>query len=120
MDPEYMQKIQKWVELDNKILKNKEVMKDFIETKKDYENSIIEYIDKNKQNNLVINISDGVIKFGSRNTTQNITLKFLKTVLEKYSVEKKNIDDNELYKYIIDNLEKKTVTVMSRDIKNQT
>lgn len=120
MDPEYMRKVQEWVELDNKILRNKEQMKDVLERKKDCESSIIEYIDKNKHNQLVINISDGVIKFGSRTTTQSISLRFLKAVLQKYSSEKGNIDEDAVYKYIVDNLEKKSCTVMTRDFKNPT
>jgi hypothetical protein len=118
MDPENIQKLQQWVILDNKIVKNKDQIKDIIEQKKEYEKSIIEYVDANKHNNLIINISDGSIKFATRNQSQPISLKFLKIVLDKYSSEKSKINNEELYKFIVDNIEKKSVTTIERKFKD--
>ena len=119
MDPLHMQKIQQWVSLDNELLKNKDKIKDSIETKKNCEKQIIEYVEKNKQNNLIINISDGSIKFSNRTQSTAISLKFLKTVLEKYSTEKSTINHDDLYNFIADNIEKKSVTIMERKFKDQ-
>lgn len=139
MDVAYINKIQKWVELDNVILrsqegvkphqeainKNKEEVAKWTEEKKTIEEDVLEYIQKNKMDKLTINISDGCIKFGKKTTQQNLTLKTLKALLDKYSdqeqagVESKEvgIDTNKLFDFIVDNLEKKTTLFMKRDLK---
>jgi hypothetical protein len=119
MDPSNIKKVQEWVSLDNKILKNKEAIKDIVIQKKQYEEDILEYVTNNKQSNLVINISDGSIRFANKTQTQGLSLKYLKMMLEKYSVDKNNIQHDEIYKYIVDNLEKKTITTIERKFKDQ-
>lgn len=117
MDPSNIKKVQQWVECDNKILRHKELIKDAVELKKECEKAIIESIEQNKQNHLVINIADGVIRFPTRNQSQPISLKFLKTILEKFSVDKTTIDHDDIYKFIVDNIEKKTNTIIERKFK---
>lgn len=132
MDVAYINKIQKWVELDNVILRSQEGVKDHLEAlnknkeevakwteeKKTIEDNVLDYIQKNKMDKLTINISDGCIKFGKKNTQQNLTLKTLKTLLDKYSeAEGVGVDTNKLFDFIVDNLEKKTTLFMKRDLK---
>lgn len=137
MDVAYINKIQKWVELDNVILrsqegvkphqeainKNKEEVAKWTEEKKTIEDDVLEYIQKNKMDKLTINISDGCIKFGKKTTQQNLTLKTLKALLDKYSESESesegatNVDTNKLFDFIVDNLEKKTTLFMKRDLK---
>jgi hypothetical protein len=114
MDPEYIRKVQQWVTLDNKIRKNKEDIKDIVSLKKECEDSILSYVEANNQQNLVVTISDGTIKFSSCNRSQPISLKFLKIILEKYSTEKTQINHDELYKYITENISKTTTTTIDR------
>lgn len=134
MEVAYINKIQKWVELDNVILrtqesvkphqealnKNKEEVANLVEEKKKIEDDVLEYINKNKMDKLTINISDGTIKFGKKTTQQNLTLKTLKSLFDKYSETEQaggGVDTNKLYDYIVDNLEKKTTLFMKRDLK---
>lgn len=131
MDTTYINKIQKWVELDNQILrsqesvkvhteainKNKEEVSTIVEERKKVEDDILEYIQKNKFEKLTINISDGSIKFGKKTSQQPLTLKTLKSLLDKWSESNgHNVDTNKLYDFIVDNLEKKTSIFMKRDL----
>jgi hypothetical protein len=117
MDVEYMRKIQQWVECDNKILKFKDQVKDATDKKKELEDEIITYVEEKKYDKLTINITDGNIKFSKRNTTQPLTMKTLRLLLDKYSEQNRNLDTDEILKYISDNLEVKQKTHMLRDVK---
>lgn len=131
MDSTYITKIQKWVELDNQILrsqesvkvhtealnKNKDEVATIVEEKKKVENDILEYIQKNSFDKLTINIGDGAIKFGKKTSQQPLTLKTLKSLLDKWSeTNKNNVDTNKLYDFIVDNLDKKTAIFMKREL----
>lgn len=117
MDPEYVDKVKQWVEYDNIILKHKESVKDVQEKKKDLEESILQYIEDNKYDKLTIQISDGHIKFGKRNITQPLSMKTLKSILEKYSAQEETVDVQGMMKFIADNLDVKAKTVMNREVK---
>ena len=118
MDTEYVKKIQKWVEYDNVITKYKNDMKDYVDKKKELEDSILEYVEQNKYDKLTVNISDGNIKFSKRNTTQPLSMKTLRHILEKYATDsKKSIDTNQLLDFIQESLETKTKIHMTREIK---
>ena len=118
MDVEYMRKIQQWVECDNKILKIKDQVKDATEKKKELEEDIINHVEEKKYDKLTINITDGNIKFSKRNTTQPLTMKTLRTLLDSYSQQTNNtVETEDIMKYISDNLEVKQKTLMLRDVK---
>ena len=118
MDFTYVKRVQEWVELDNQVLRNKELIKDVTERKKQLEEDILEYVETNKLDSLCLNISDGTIKFGKRSSTQPLSIKYIRQTIEKYAEEKSlAIDVNELCDYISSNLEKKTQTYLKRDIK---
>ena len=116
MDPTYVTKVQEWVVCDNLLAKNKEDMKDVFEKKKNLEESIIKYVEENKYDKLVINITDGAIKFGKRNITQSLSMKTLRAMLESYKGAHLDVED--LMKHIEDSLESKPKVVMKREIKN--
>lgn len=115
MDIEYIKKIQQWVECDNKILKHKDDIKEVVEKKKDLEDEILTYVEKNKYDKLTLNITDGNIKFSKRNSTQPLSMKTLKAILEKFNNEGGDIDIAELLKYISESLETKQKIHMQRD-----
>lgn len=117
MDPVYVEKVKKWVEYDNILLKHKEDVKDIHEKKKELEESILQYVEDNKYDKLTINISDGHIKFGKRNVTQPLSMKVLKSILEKYTVQEESIDVQGIMKFISENLEVKAKTIMNREVK---
>jgi hypothetical protein len=117
MDQEYVQKVQEWVILDNKLLKNKEQIQSDSEKKRELETDILDYITKNKLDNLSLTISDGKIKFSKRVTTQSLSMKTLKDLLEQYFTEKNSITDvNTVINYISSKLEKKTQVIMKREL----
>ena len=116
MDIGYIKKIQDWVQYDNRILKNKEDMKDVIDKKKELEEDILEYIEKNKYDKLTVNITDGNIKFSKRNTTQPLSMKTLRTIFEKYNNKGGDLDITEIMKFISESLETKQKIHMQRDI----
>jgi hypothetical protein len=118
MDLKYVKKVQEWVEMDNKIIRNKESMKEAVDRKKDLEDEIMDYVESNKIDNLSLNISDGTIKFAKKVTTQTLSIKALKGLMEKYVTEN-NLDLNvdAVCNYVNTNLEKKSSLYMKRDIK---
>ena len=119
MDPEYRKKMLKWVEYDSKVQKNKEDMQDVVEKKKILEDDIIKYVEQNNMDHkFTFTLQDGSIKFSKRNSTQPLSMKTLKTILEKYNIDNDaSIDIPEIAKYISDNLEVKQKTHMAREVK---
>lgn len=118
MDINYMKKIQDWVKLDNTIMHNKEEIHIVSERKKELEDDITSYVEKNKLDNLTLNITDGFIKFSKRTTTQSLSIKVIKLLLDKYSTEyNQNLNIDEICDYLTANLEKKQTISMKRDIK---
>lgn len=116
MDIEYVKKIQKWVEYDNILTKHKEDIKNVVESKKELEESIIQYVEDNKYDKLVINISDGNIKFSKRNVTQPLSMKTVRGILEKYSKEREAINVADICTFIDESLDVRSKVIMNRDI----
>jgi len=117
MDPRYVDKIQEWVRLDNQIIRAKDSTSDISQRKKELEEDIVEYISKQKLEALTISISDGTIKFSTQNSKAPLTLKSLKTILEKYSSDVTPIEVDDIIKFIAGNIETKTKTFIRRDVK---
>lgn len=137
MDELHMNYIKEWVKIDNKISehkeeidikveKHKEEMKESIERKKELEENIIKYVENNKLNNLSLNITDGTIKFAKKTKTQVLSIRTIKTIIEKYNSDNKKLKQNSLIEididnlceYILLNLEKTNQLYMKRDIKD--
>jgi hypothetical protein len=117
MDVQYIKKVQEWVLYDNELLKHKENVKGVVEKKKDLEDEILKYVEDNKYDKLTINISDGNIKFSKRNTTQPLTMKGLRSMLESYQDAQIDVDD--LMKHISSGLQVKQKVCMQRDFKSK-
>ena len=135
MDPVYIEKIQKWVQLDNKyadIQKKitalqdemrsiQEQNKPLIESRDELEKDITEYVQSSKMDMLTINTSDGSIKFTKRNTTQVLSLKILKVLLTSYKndtddTSATSFDVDNVLNYVANNLEKKTKLGIKRTV----
>ena len=84
LNDDYIQKITKWVELDNAVEKRKAKLKTYTDEKKKLEDDILDYIEDMSMSNLQINISDGYIKFIENKGFQGVTLKSLKDWLKKF------------------------------------
>lgn len=117
MDANYIQKIQSWVEYDNKIIKNRKEMEETVEKKKILEDEILHYMEENKYDKFTVNISDGAIKFGKRNVTQPLSMKLLRQALEKYAEEKNDIDVEDILDFVTESQETKTKYIMKREVK---
>lgn len=121
MDASTVKKVQRWVELDNKIEMKKMKLKEYVEEKKELEEDIIEFVTKNDKKNLQINTSDGEINFVDQKSTQILTVKYLKDALGAYFQSKaKDANDTPDIKSIVDfvcsNREIKHKVVMKRHI----
>lgn len=117
MDPIYVERMKEWVDIDNKLMKLKDQVQELNEEKKDVEEDILKYVETKGLDKVTVNISDGTLKFPKRSTQQSISLKYLKNTLAKYSEEKQDIDAEELYKFLVGNLETKTKMFIKRDIR---
>lgn len=118
MDPTYVSKVQEWVECDNVIAKHKEDMKTVHDKKKTLEDDIIKYVEDHKYDKLIINITDGHIKFGKRKVTQSMSMKTLAAILDKYSKQHETLDVQSIMKFVDESLETKSKTIMSREFKH--
>lgn len=117
MDPSYVDKMREWVELDNKLMHLKEQVQELNEEKKEIEEDILKYVETKGLDKITVNISDGCLKFPKRNTQQTMSLKYVKNTLAKYSEETQNVDAEEIYKFLVSNLETKTKAYIKRDIR---
>ena len=115
MDPEHIRKIKQWVEYDNALIQYKHDIKDTSERKKELEESITKYIESQKLDKLVVNITDGCIKFGRRNVTQPLSMKTLRSILQSYAMQHQSIDVDEIIKFVGESLEVKLKTTMTRE-----
>lgn len=102
--------IQSWVSLDNqlKILNNQ--TKELREKRNLISNSIIKYVQTNRLDNSVVEISDGQLRFANINSQQTLTFKFLENTLKELYT------DNEVKK-IIDYIKSKRSVQQHMDIK---
>jgi hypothetical protein len=130
MDSDTVDKLRRWVELDNKILRNKQEMATVVEEKKEVEDTILDYVETQNLENITVSITDGTIKFAKRTTTQALTLKTLRLLLDRFvededkdttthdAASDKNQRDllDRVYEFVSSHLTKKTTHVMSRSI----
>lgn len=118
MDPATIKKVQRWVELDNKIELKKMKMKEYTDEKRELEEEILEYVQCNDKKNLQINTSDGHIQFSEQKTTQMLTFKYLKDALSSFfaGAPATPVDAGSLYDFISSNREVKQKLVMKRQI----
>ena len=105
MDESTINYVKEWVDIDNSIRVRREKIKMLYERKNKVETAITSYIQKNKLNDLHINVSDGHVKFVEKNTLQSVTLKFLKEQLDSFFQEAETkrtpINAETVYKYIV-------------------
>lgn len=81
---EYVNKIKRWVELDNAVEVRKAKIKVMTDEKKKLEEAILEYVEDNDMKNVQFNLADGNIKFIESKTQQGFTLKTLKEGLDQF------------------------------------
>lgn len=124
MDAEYIHKVQRWVQLDNRelevtnqIKQLQEQNKPIVEEKEDLEQEIVDYVSNKKMEMLTINTSDGNIKFSKKSSTQSISIKLLRRLIADYSHENNtSINPDDIVNFIINSLEKKSKLIIKRNI----
>ena len=119
IEKEYVEKISKWVDLDNAVEKRKAKLKFYTDEKKKLEDDILDYVEDKEMTNLQINISDGYIKFFENKGFQGLSLKTLKELLKKYfetSNVSQSVTADNIYNFIIKNREVKTKLSIKRHI----
>jgi hypothetical protein len=122
MQSDYVQKIKRWVELDNVVQVQKSKLKVYADEKKSLEDSITDYIQDNDMMNVQIKLSNGLVKFSENYTASSITLKMIKDAIHQYFTEhdeclKHNPNlVEELYASIANKREGKKKVVMKRTI----
>ena len=115
MDASVVKKVQRWVELDNKIEVKKIKMKEYQDEKKELEDAIVDYIESYDKKNLQINTSDGYINFADNKQTQMLTLKYLRESLNAFfDSGPSEVSAATVMDYILKNREVKTKLVMRR------
>lgn len=118
MEADYVEKVKEWVELDNKAMELKTSISDLNEKKKELEEDIIEYVEKNQLENISLNITDGKLKFPKTTVKQSLSFKYLKTALGKYNEEhSSHLDVDALCKYLVDNLETTSRLTIKRTVR---
>jgi hypothetical protein len=120
MDPSHVSMVRQWLDLDNKLLTLKEQVQELNDQKKEIEDDIIEYIEKNNLDKVVVNLSDGCLKFPKTSTKQTLSLKYVKNTLTKYNDDKEvnmQVNVEEVCKFLTSNLETKTKISIKRDVK---
>jgi hypothetical protein len=119
MDTNTIKKVQRWVELDNKIEMKKMKLKEYTDERKDLEEDIIDFVTRNDKKNLQINTSDGKINFIENKTTQMLTVKYLKEALNAFFQKdhpSEAVDAKSILDFICSNREVKQKVVMKRHI----
>lgn len=87
MDSTYVEKVRRWVALDNRVIRNKQEMASVLEERKELEDDILDYVETESLDGLTLSISDGSIKFAKRTSSSPLTLKSLRTILSGLFVE---------------------------------
>lgn len=116
MDDTYLEKIKRWIDLDNQTVRLKSQLAELGDEKKDLEEEIVEYVKSKGLDKLTVNIADGTLKFAKRNTQQAMSIKYLKATLEKYNEEQEPINTDAVLQYLVTNLQSKTKTFIKRDM----
>jgi UDP-N-acetylmuramyl pentapeptide synthase len=116
MDDTYLEKLRKWIDLDNQTTRLKSQLAELGDEKKEVEDEIIEYIKANSLDKVTVNVADGTLKFAKRSSQQAMSRKYLKTTLMKYNEEQEPINTDAVLQYLVTNLETQTKMFIKRDV----
>ena len=103
--------VQKWIDIDNKIKEQNELIKRLRNERTSIEESITTYASDNNLNNLSIKTNDGILKLFDLKTSSRYRLNTLKKCLSEI------IDDDEKVLEIITYLKEKRSVSITKSIK---
>lgn len=95
---EFVEVVKNWVKLDDEIREYNDKVKDLKNERKDYEEYILEFMDKNNEN--VINITGGKIRKNKSQTKTPLKEESIKTAL--FEITKDNERSTQMTKYIME------------------
>lgn len=116
MDDTYLEKLRKWIDLDNRTARLKSQLAELGDEKKQVEDEIVDYVKANNLDKVTVNIADGTLKFAKRSSQQAMSIKYLKATLIKYNEEQEPINTDAVLQYLVTNLESKTKMFIKRDM----
>jgi hypothetical protein len=118
MEGEYVNKLHQWIDYDNAISRMKDELAKLNESKKVIEDDVIKYVEEKELLGVSVSTSDGLLKFPKRKVQQGMTMKYVKTTLQRYNDEhEENVDVEQVCKYLSSHLETKQKTYIKRDYK---
>jgi len=96
---EFVEVVKNWVKLDDEIRDYNDKVKELKNERKEYEEYILEYMDKINEN--VINITGGKIRRNKSQTKTPLKEESIKTAI--YEITKDNTKSEQMTKYIMEN-----------------
>lgn len=103
--------VQKWIDIDNKIKEQNELIKRLRNERNSIEESITTYASNNNLNNLSIKTNEGVLKLFDLKTSSPLSFKYIEKCLSEI------IDDDEKVLEIITYLKEKRSVSITKSIK---
>ena len=103
--------IKEWVSIDNKLKMHQEMVKELRSQRNEIGSDILMYVNTNKLDNAVIEISDGRLKFNNTKITSPLTFRFIKDCLNDC------ITDTKIVEQIIEHIKNKRDIKYIKDIK---
>ena len=108
--------IQQWVSIDNQLRQLNDKAKELRDAKSTLCKNIYSHVEQNNLGNVVIQISDGQLKFGETRTSTPLTYKHLEKCLGE--IIKNETQVNQIIDYVKQNREIKLVPEIKRFTKN--
>tara|TARA_Y100000816_G_scaffold68331_1_gene45600 strand:- start:15424 stop:15762 length:339 start_codon:yes stop_codon:yes gene_type:complete len=103
--------VQKWIDIDNKIKEQNELIKRLRNERNSIEENITTYASNNNLNNLSIKTNEGVLKLFDLKTSSPLSFKYIEKCLSEI------IDDDEKVLEIITYLKEKRSVSITKSIK---
>ena len=112
---DFQESIKQWVFIDNKIKIAKAELNELRKQRREYSDSIFDYVETNKLDNAIIEISDGVLKFQQHKTFNPLTFKYIEQCLNDCISNESQV--KMIMKYIKSNREHKFTSDIKRQYK---
>ena len=113
MSSEFIEKIRKWVQIDNDMKRYNEQLKLLRQNNHAITNEICDYMEQNSLTEKTIEISNGALKYATKKEYTPLTYQYVEDCLTK--VLNSSDDVNYIMKYLKDHRATKSVTYIRRN-----
>ena len=79
----FEENIKQWVTIDNEIKTMSDRLKEMKNKRSEISDTILDFVETENLNSTTININNGTLKFGTTKQSNNLTLTYVKSCLEK-------------------------------------